>query len=192
VADAETWEALMAVSSTMVPLGTPVPDFTLVDVAGVTVRAADLREAPGLLVAFLCNHCPYVRHLEVELGSVLARHPGLAVVGICTNDADAYPEDRPERLAEQARRAGWTFPYLVDADQEVGRSFSAACTPDFFLFGADGRLAYRGAFDGSTPGNGKPVDGALLESAIDDVLAGRPVPEPHRPALGCSIKWREA
>lgn len=176
----------------MVPLGTPLPDFTLVDVAGVTIRSKDLRDAPGLLVAFLCNHCPYVRHIEAELGRVIARHPDLDVLGICTNDADAYPGDRPDQLAEQARRAVWTFPYLVDADQDLGRNLSAACTPDFFLYDGNGRLAYRGAFDESTPGNGKPVNGALLESAIDDVLAGRPVPEPHRPSVGCSIKWRQA
>jgi peroxiredoxin len=176
----------------MVPLGTPVPDFALVDVTGVTVRSQDLRGAPGLLVAFLCNHCPYVRHIEVQLGNVIARHPDLAVVGICTNDADAYPQDRPEQLAAQSRRAAWTFPYLVDADQEAGRTFSAACTPDFFLYDGERRLAYRGAFDESTPGNGRPVTGALLESAVNDVLAGRSVPEPHRPSMGCSIKWHES
>lgn len=108
----------------------------------------------------------------------------------CTNDADAYPQDRPERLADQALRASWTFPYLVDHDQAVGRAYSAACTPDFFLFDAQRNLAYRGAFDESTPGNGKPVTGALLAAAIAHVAAGEPVPEPHRPSLGCSIKWR--
>ena len=180
----------MAVSSLMVPLGSAAPDFSLDDVAGRTVRLDDLAAAPALLVAFLCNHCPYVRHVERELGRVLARHPSLAVVGVCTNDADAYPEDRPERLADQAQRASWTFPYLVDSDQTVGGAYGAACTPDFFLYDADRRLAYRGAFDESTPGNGKPVTGALLDSAITHVLAGERVPEPHRPSMGCSIKWR--
>jgi peroxiredoxin len=183
----------MAVSSLMVPLGAPAPDFALADTAGRTVRRDDLAAAPALLVAFLCNHCPYVRHIEAELGRVLARHPSLAVVGVCTNDADAYPEDRPERLAAQARRAGWTFPYLVDAGQTVGRAYQAACTPDFFLYDLyDGqrRLAYRGAFDRSTPGNRQPVRGDLLETAILRVLAGEPVPEPHTPSMGCSIKWR--
>jgi len=180
----------MAVASMMVPLGTSVPDFTLVDLAGKTVRRDDFAGAPALLVCFLCNHCPYVRHIEAEFGRVLARHPGLAVVGICTNDADAYPDDRPEELARQADRAAWTFPYLIDADQTVGRAFSAACTPDLFLYDADRRLAYRGAFDESTPGNGKPVNGALLDAAVSLVLAGKPVPEPHRPSMGCSIKWR--
>jgi peroxiredoxin len=180
----------MAVASLMVPLGTPAPEFSLDDVTGSTVRLDDFASAPALLVAFLCNHCPYVRHVETEFGRLLTRHPSLAVVGICTNDADAYPEDRPERLADQARRASWTFPYLVDHDQTVGRAYSAACTPDFFLFDAQRRLAYRGAFDESTPGNGKPVTGALLGAAISHVLAGEPVPEPHRPSMGCSIKWR--
>jgi peroxiredoxin len=176
----------------MVPLGTPAPDFSLPDVDGATVGLSDLEAAPALLVAFLCNHCPYVRHVEDALGQVLARHPDLAAVGICTNDADAYPDDAPEQLREQARRAGWTFPYLVDGDQSVGRAYQAACTPDFFLYGADRRLVYRGAFDGSTPGNGLPVTGELLEAAIEAALAGRPVPEPQRPSMGCSIKWRES
>ncbi|MBD0293286.1 MAG: thioredoxin family protein [Jiangellaceae bacterium] len=180
----------MAVSSLMVPLGTQAPEFSVPDVSGRTVRLDDFAPAPALLVAFLCNHCPYVRHIEAELGRVLSRYPSIAVVGICTNDADAYPDDRPERLAEQARRASWTFPYLVDSDQTVGRAYDAACTPDFFLYDAQRRLAYRGAFDESTPGNGKPVTGALLAEAISQVLAGERVPEPHRPSMGCSIKWR--
>jgi peroxiredoxin len=174
----------------MVPLGTPAPDFALPDLTGSTVRREDLAASPALLVAFLCNHCPYVRHIEAELGRLLQRYPTLAVVGICANDAQAYPDDRPERLAEQARRASWTFPYLVDNEQTVARAYAAACTPDFFLYDAQHRLAYRGAFDESRPGNGKPVTGALLEAAISHVLAGEPVPEPHRPSLGCSIKWR--
>jgi len=180
----------MAVSSLMVPLGAPAPDFALDDVTGVTVRRDDLAAAPALLVAFLCNHCPYVRHVEAELGRLLSRYPSLAVVGICANDAEAYPDDRPEMLAGQARRASWTFPYLVDTDQTVARTYAAACTPDFFLYDAGRRLAYRGAFDDSTPGNGRPVTGALLGAAISHVLAGEPVPEPHRPSMGCSIKWR--
>ena len=180
----------MAVSSLMVPIGTPAPDFALPDLTGATVRLDDLASAPALLVAFLCNHCPYVRHLEADLGELVAGYPDLAVVGVCTNDADAYPDDQPERLGEQAARAGWTFPYLIDDDQRVGREYQAACTPDFFLYDADRRLAYRGAFDESTPGNGKPVTGALLRAAIDLVVAGKPVPEPHLPSMGCSIKWR--
>src|SRR5215211_4045368 len=145
----------MALSSVMVPLGTPAPDFTLDDLSGTNVRLDDFAAAPALLVTFLCNHCPYVRHIEADLGKLLSGYPELAVVGICTNDADAYPDDAPVQLAEQAARAGWAFPYLVDADQQVGRAYNAACTPDFFLYDRERRLAYRGAFDDSTPGNGK-------------------------------------
>jgi peroxiredoxin len=178
----------------MVPLGTPAPDFTLPAVDGRNVALSDFADAPALLVAFLCNHCPYVRHVERSLGETLGEYSGrgLAVVGICPNDADAYPNDAPERLAEQADRAGWAFPYLVDETQEVGREFGAECTPDFFLYDAARKLAYRGAYDGSTPGNDVPLTGELLRDAIELVLAGRPVPEPHRPSMGCSIKWREA
>lgn len=180
----------MAVSSQMVPLGTAAPDFVLPDLSGRTVRRDDFAGAPGLLVAFLCNHCPYVKHVEDGFGRLVARHPALAVAGVCANDAEAYPDDRPERLAEQAKRAGWEFPYLVDAEQSVAREYRAACTPDFFLYDAERRLAYRGAMDDSTPGSGKPVTGELLDAAIGHVLAGEPVPEPHRPSMGCSIKWR--
>jgi peroxiredoxin len=180
----------MAASSLMVPLGTSAPDFALPDLTGRTVRRDELAAAPAMLVAFLCNHCPYVKHVEGEFGRLVAGYPDLAVVGICTNDAGAYPDDRPERLAAQARRAGWTFPYLVDADQEVGKAYGAACTPDFFLYDRARRLAYRGALDGSTPGNGRPVTGDLLRAAVQHALAGEPVPEPHQPSMGCSIKWR--
>jgi peroxiredoxin len=175
----------------MVALGTPAPDFALPDLDGRVVRGDDLAGAPALLVMFLCNHCPYVRHVEAELGRVLARYPDVAAVGVCSNDAASYPDDAPPRLAEQAARAGWTFRYLVDDDQSVARAFQAACTPDFFLYDANRRLAYRGAFDSSTPGNGEPVTGALLEAALQHVLARQPVPEPHRPSMGCSIKWRD-
>ncbi|KWX04252.1 alkyl hydroperoxide reductase [Carbonactinospora thermoautotrophica] len=181
----------MAVSSVMVPLGTPAPDFRLPAVGGGTVALADLR-GPALLVMFICNHCPYVRHIEKALGATVAEYAerGLAAVGICANDTDAYPDDTPEHLAEQARRAGFTFPYLVDETQEVARAYRAVCTPDLFLYDAERRLAYRGAFDASTPKNGVPVTGELLRAALDRVLAGEPVPEPHRPSMGCSIKWK--
>ena len=180
----------MAVSSFMVPLGTPAPDFELRSVDGATVRRDDLAGSPALLVAFLCNHCPYVRHLETDLGRVLGGYQDLAAVGICTNDASAYPDDAPPRLREQQARAGWRFPYLLDDTQDVAKAYRAACTPDFFLYDRDHRLAYRGAFDHSTPGNRKPVTGELLANALDLVLDGQPVPEPHHPSMGCSIKWR--
>jgi peroxiredoxin len=181
---------MAAVESTMVPLGSALPDFSLPDLSGRVVTTSSFAGRP-LLVAFTCNHCPYVKHVERGFSDVVHRHPDLAVIAVCTNDADAYPEDAPAGLAEQADRADWDFPYLVDASQEVGRAFRAACTPDFFLYDGDGRLAYRGAMDESTPGNGKPVTGALLDDAITRVLAGEQVPEPHRPSLGCSIKWQE-
>ncbi len=180
----------MAVESTMVPLGSTLPSFALPDLTGRVVSSETFAGSP-LLVAFLCNHCPYVKHVESGFATVLARHAEVSVVGICSNDADSYPDDGPTGLAEQAARAGWSFPYLVDETQEVGRAFGAACTPDFFLYDADGRLAYRGAMDASTPGNGIPVTGELLDDAMARVLAGEPVPQPHRPSLGCSIKWRD-
>ena len=173
----------------MVPLGTSMPEFVLSDVNGDLLESAALTGEPAL-VMFLCNHCPYVLHIEARLGEVLHEFANLLAVGICSNDAGGYPDDAPERLTEQALRADWRFPYLVDTSQEVGRSFRAACTPDFFLYDAHGRLAYRGAFDASTPGNGIPVTGDLLSAAIRRVLAHEPVPEPHRPSMGCSIKWR--
>ena len=174
----------------MVALGSPLPAFCLPDLTGILVSSESFAGKP-VLVAFVCNHCPYVKHVERGLAETLQRHPDLRVVGICSNDAEAYRDDAPAALAEQAARAGWAFPYLIDESQEVGRAFGAACTPDFFLYDADGRLAYRGAMDTSTPGNGAPVTGELLDEAISLVLAGQPVPEPHRPSMGCSIKWRD-
>ncbi|WP_354644410.1 thioredoxin family protein [Kitasatospora camelliae] len=181
----------MAATSTMVPLGTPAPDFALPALDGRTVARDDLAAAPALLVAFLCNHCPYVRHVEQGLGRLVGEFPDLAVVGICTNSPAIAPTDGPEGLRAQVARTGWTFPYLIDADQSVGRAYRAACTPDFFLFDRERRLAYRGALDDSTPGNRKPVTGYLLREAVTLVLAGRSVPEPHRASMGCSIKWAE-
>jgi peroxiredoxin len=179
----------MAVESQMVPLGTPMPDTTLPDLDGNSV---DLREYAGeqpLLVVFACNHCPYVRHIESLLGEVVAGAQEIKAVAVNSNDVTTHPDDGPEGMREQIARARWSFPYLVDADQSAAKAFHAACTPDFFLYDAEGRLAYRGAFDTSTPGNGQPLTGELLSAALDDVLAGRPVPEPHRPAMGCGIKW---
>ena len=182
----------MAVSSLMVPLGTPAHDVELPSADGSTVKLADL-DGRALLVMFLCNHCPYVRHVERALAATVAEYAerGLAAVGICSNDLDAYPEDGPAGMAEQARRAGFGFPYLLDASQQVAAAYRAMCTPDLFLYDAARLLAYRGAFDDSTPRNGQPVTGALLRDALDRVLDGQPVPEPHRPSMGCSLKWRE-
>jgi len=175
----------------MVPLGTPAPDFVLPGIDGTEVKLADLSGHP-VLVAFLCNHCPYVRHIESGFGQFAAEYAqrGLPIVGVASNDTDAYPEDGVAGLTEQARRAGFTFPYLLDAEQEVALAYRAACTPDLFLYDPAHRLAYRGAFDGSRPGNSVPVTGDLLRAAADLVLRGEPVPEPHAPSSGCGLKWR--
>ncbi|GAB3219517.1 thioredoxin family protein [Glycomyces halotolerans] len=180
----------MALNSHMVPLGTPAPDFTLPDLDGNDRSLADF-EATALLIAFVCNHCPYVRHIEQTFGAFTTGQADLDVVAICSNDAENYPDDAPAGLAEQAARANWGFPYLVDESQEVARAYNAVCTPDFFLYGPDRKLAYRGAFDGSTPGNGVPVSGEYLATAIEHVRKGEAVPEPHYPSTGCGIKWRE-
>jgi len=182
----------MAASSLMVPLGTPAHDFELPSADGTPVKLAGL-DGQALLVMFLCNHCPYVRHVERALGAMVAEYAkrDVAAAGICSNDLGAYPEDGPDGMAEQARRAGFGFPYLLDESQQVAAAYRAMCTPDLFVYGADRRLAYRGAFDDSTPRNGQPVTGALLRGALDLVLEGQPVPEPHRPSMGCSLKWRD-
>lgn len=178
--------------STMLPLGTPAPDFRLPDPSGKLVARADFQAAPALLVMFLCNHCPYVRHLRAGLAQLgrdyLPR--GVAIVAISANDVASYPEDSPAKMAAEARAAGYPFPYLYDESQAVAKSYRAACTPDFFLFDQERRLVYRGQFDGSRPGNGVPVTGADLRAALDAVLAGRPVPPDQQPSLGCNIKWK--
>jgi len=180
----------MAVESFLVALGTPAPDFALPAVDGALVKSVDLT-APALLVVFLSNHCPYVRHVEAGLAAFARDYAdsGLAVVGISSNDAGVSPDDDVASLAGQVERTGFTFPYLIDGDQSVAKAYQAACTPDFFLYGADRRLAYRGAFDGSRPRTDAPVTGELLRDAVDRVLRGEEVPEPHRPSAGCSIKW---
>jgi hypothetical protein len=160
-------------------------------VAGPHVALADL-EGPALLVMFLCNHCPYVRHVERALAATTEEYAerGVAAVGVCSNDTDAYPTDGPEGLAEQAARAGFGFPYLIDADQQAALAYRAMCTPDLFVYDAQRKLVYRGAFDDSTPSNGMPVTGERLRAALDHVLRGEPVPEPHKPSMGCSLKWK--
>ncbi|YCK35843.1 thioredoxin family protein [Actinomadura sp. ATCC 39365] len=181
----------MAANSFMVPLGTPAPAFDLTAIDGGSVSLADLKGSPATLVVFLSNHCPYVRHLETGLGTLAAGYGSrLSVVGICSNDSVNYPDDDPTHLAEQARRAGFPFPYLLDDTQDVAKAYRAACTPDFFLYDGDLRLVYRGEFDGSRPGNSVPVTGSSLRAAIDALLAGDPVPADQRASIGCGIKWR--
>lgn len=184
---------VMAVNSFMVDIGTAAPEFRLPRAdGGGEVALKDVADAPALLVVFLSNHCPYVRHVESGLGQFAREYAakGLATVGICANDVANYPDDAAGNLVEQARRAGFEFPYLVDEDQQVALAYRAACTPDFFLYDGQRRLAYRGQFDDSRPSSGKPVTGASLRTAADLVLAGSPVPEPHIPSVGCSIKWK--
>jgi peroxiredoxin len=183
----------VAGTSTMLALGTAAPDFVLPDVTtGQTVRRSDFDEGKTLLVMFICRHCPYVRHVReglAELGRDY-RDRDVGIAAISANDPVAYPEDAPESLAEDAQEAGYTFPYLFDETQDVAKAYTAACTPDFFLFDADRRLAYRGQFDSSRPRNGLPVTGKDLRAAIDALLANRPVPQDQRPSVGCTIKWR--
>ena len=184
---------VMAVPSTMLALGTKAPDFELPDVVtGRTVSIRDFDAKRALLVMFLCRHCPYVRHVRGELAR-LGRDfadSDLAIVAISSNDPDEYPEDAPESLSEEAREAGYAFPYLFDETQEVAKAYTAACTPDFFLFDADRALVYRGQLDDSRPRNGLPVTGKDLREAIQAVVSGAPVSGDQRASIGCSIKWR--
>jgi len=156
------------------------------------VSLADFRDAPALLVIFLCNHCPYVKHVAPELARLVRDYQtrGVAVVGINSNDTDAYPDDAPERMVEEVRQRGYTFPYLYDATQAVAHAYRAACTPDFYVFDQQRRLVYRGQMDDSRPRSDVPVTGRDLRAALDAVLAGQSVPEPQRPSLGCNIKWK--
>ena len=178
--------------STMLELGTLAPAFALSDtVSDRTVALDDLAGAPALLVAFWCNHCPFVKHVEAEFVAFAREYAerGLAVVAISSNDVENYPQDGPGPMREAAKAAGYDFPYLFDATQEVAKAYQAACTPDFFLFDGERKLVYRGQFDGSRPGNGEPVTGADMRAAVDAVLEGRAVPEPQVASLGCNIKW---
>ena len=181
----------MAISSFMVPLGTPAPEFDLPSVDGPRVALSDLT-GPALLVAFLCNHCPYVKHIEHGFAEAASEFmdSGVDVVGIVSNDTDTYPDDDIDGLRDQVERAGFAFPYLIDTSQHVALAFRAACTPDFFLYDGDRKLAYRGAFDESRPRSEAPVTGELLRAAVKHVLRGEAVPQPHTPSLGCGIKWK--
>jgi len=184
---------MVKTASTMLALGTPAPEFSLPDaVSGRTVSLAQFANAPALLVIFMCNHCPYVKHVADQMAQLVREYQerGVAVVGISANDAAEYPEDSPENMAHEARRRGYTFPYLYDETQEVAKAYQAACTPDFYVFDRDHHLAYRGQMDDSRPGSGIPVTGQDLRRALDAVLADRPVSQHQRPSLGCNIKWK--
>ncbi|MDQ4115903.1 MAG: thioredoxin family protein [Actinomycetota bacterium] len=183
----------MATESTMIPLGTPAPEFALPEPAtGRTVTTAELAQAPALVVTFLANHCPYVQHVAPGLaawGRDLDEQ-GVAIVAIASNDVTTHPQDGPDGMVTEVTRHGWTFPYLYDESQDVARAYSAACTPDTFVFDGARRLVYRGQLDDSRPRNGLPVTCADVRAAVSAVLAGEPVPADQKPAIGCSIKWR--
>jgi len=176
----------------MLELGTPAPHFALPDLEGKLVCIDDFWQSPLLLVAFICPHCPFVRHVRGEIARIGRDYAdrGLAMVGIMPNDLERYPQDGPEGMRKEAEGAGYTFPYLLDATQSVARSYRAACTPDFFLFDQERKLIYRGQLDSSRPGNDIPVTGSDLRAAIEAALAGEPVPTEQIPSIGCNIKWK--
>ncbi len=178
--------------STMQELGMKAPDFTLADPEGKSYSLSDLSIDRGLLVIFMCNHCPYVIHIRPILVEKIRAYQaqGITVVAINSNDFSAYPDDNPKNMSFDSQKYGYTFPYLVDEQQEVAKIYGAACTPDFFLFDAQKKLAYRGQFDNARPGNDQPVNGADLSSAIDLLVAGKPLTVEQRPSMGCNIKWK--
>ncbi|WP_078083128.1 thioredoxin family protein [Microbulbifer mangrovi] len=177
--------------STMIPLGTAMPEFQLPDPTGTLVSSSDYAGKP-LLVMFICNHCPFVKHIATGLADLAEEYmpAGLGIVAINSNDFVNYPEDSPEKMQEEVAARGYRFAYLVDEDQAVAKAFDAACTPDFFLFDGEGKLAYRGQFDDSRPGNAEPVNGKDLRAAVDQVLAGEKPADDQVPSIGCNIKWK--
>jgi peroxiredoxin len=176
----------------MSPLGTAAPDFKLSDPQGKMIALSDFAGARALLVMFICNHCPFVKHIAhglVDLGNVY-QSKGVAVVAINSNDVEKHPDDRPLMMAEEVVSRGYTFPYLFDETQETAKAYRAACTPDFFVYDQDRKLVYRGQLDDSRPSNDMPVTGADLRAALDAVIEGRPVNEDQKPSIGCNIKWK--
>jgi len=183
---------MVMTASTMRDLRTQAPDFHLPDVEGRIVSRDDFRNAPALLVIFMCNHCPFVQHVRDELARIGREYQtkGVAVVGINSNDSKSFPADSVSSMRVVGKAVGYTFPYLHDEIQEVAKAYGAACTPDFFLYDVDRRLVYRGQLDDSRPTNGVPVTGADLRAALDALLEGAPIPEPQKPSIGCDIKWK--
>jgi peroxiredoxin len=184
---------MVLVASTMLELGTRAPDFSLQDVVtGESVTPQSARKAKGLLVMFICRHCPYVRHIEQELAQLGRDYADkeIGIVAISSNEIQNYPDDAPESLVEQAEQVGFNFPYCFDETQAVAKAYTAACTPDLFLFDGNLELVYRGQLDDSRPGNDKPVTGRDLRTALDAVLADRPVTTDQMPSAGCNIKWK--
>ena len=183
---------MVATNSTMLPLGSKAPEFRLPDVHGKQVALVDFPDAMGLVVVFMCNHCPYVKHIRAGLAQLARDYfpRGVTVIGINSNDVYNYPADSPAKMAEEAKGAGYVFPYLYDETQQVAKAYHAACTPDFYLFDHDKALVYRGQFDDSRPGNGVAVTGKDLRAALDALLAGKPVSPNQKPSIGCNIKWK--
>ncbi len=179
--------------SNMIPLGTVAPDFSLPDtVSGKTVSLQDLKSDKATVIMFICNHCPFVKHMDEQLVALAKDYQakGVSIIAISSNDVDNYPQDSPELMTQEAAKLGYTFPYLYDESQEVAKAYEAACTPDFYVFDKDLKCAYRGQLDSSRPGNGLPVDGADLRAALDEILEGREVSAPQIPSIGCGIKWK--
>ncbi len=177
----------------MLQLGTTAPDFQLPDtVSGKTITLGDFQDKKILLVMFICCHCPFVKHIQGELAKIGHDYAGtdLGIVAISANDVEKYPDDAPEKLKEMADQLAFTFPVCYDATQEVAKAYTAACTPDFFLFDQNRALIYRGQLDESRPGSEKPVDGADLRAAINAALADKPINPEQRPSIGCNIKWK--
>ncbi len=178
--------------STMLPLGTKAPAFSLPDVENKSVSLADFSGTPAYLVVFMCNHCPYVKHVAPQLAQLARDYQakGVAIVGISSNDIASHPDDSPEKMKAEAKARGYTFPYLYDATQKVAQAYNAACTPDFYVFDKDQKLVYRGQLDASRPDSGIPVTGADLRAALDAVLAGKSPSADQKPSIGCNIKWK--
>lgn len=179
----------------MLPLGTRAPQFELPDtVSGRSLQLDTLQGEKGTVVMFICNHCPFVRHVNNEIVRMAREYmpKGISFIAISSNDVENYPADSPEKMKEHAQSEGYPFPYLYDATQQVARNYNAACTPDFYLFDAGLELVYRGQLDDSRPGNGVPVTGEDLEGAIKELLAGQPVSANQKPSIGCNIKWKPA
>ena len=183
---------MVAVNSMMLPLGTQAPAFRLPDTNGTIVSLTDFKSANGLVIVFMCNHCPYVKHIRSGLAQLARDYQArnVKVVGISSNDVANYPQDSPAKMKVEAKEAGYIFPYLYDETQEVAKAYRAACTPDIYLFDSSQRLVYRGQFDSSRPGNNLPATGKDLRAAIDALLAGKPISTEQTPSIGCNIKWK--
>ena len=179
--------------SNMLPLGTPAPDFKLPDtISGKSLSLGELKSDKATVIMFICNHCPFVKHVDEGIVSLAKDYQakGVSFIAISSNDVENYPQDSPELMKEEAEKVGYTFPYLYDETQQVAKAYDAACSPDFYVFDADLKCAYRGQLDDSRPGNGKPVTGKDLRAALDEILEGKPVSAPQIPSLGCNIKWK--